>query len=89
MKPNLLKRPWFEWCFWLGWLGTLVIFTQHSMASRRELQPRAAAIGWIVVALLLAFAAIVWGRRVRATHHQGPAPDAQDVSAAQSKASGE
>ncbi|MCX7017223.1 MAG: hypothetical protein NTW86_32445 [Candidatus Sumerlaeota bacterium] len=89
MQSNVLKRPWFEWVGWVIWLATFVIFAQHAMASRRELQPRAEWIGWAVAGLLLAFAAALWGRRIRAARRLELATEPPSAAAAASKAVGE
>jgi|Deesub1362A_J573_1020465.scaffolds.fasta_scaffold01458_8 preprotein translocase subunit Sec61beta len=63
-NKNPLARPWYEWIGWLIWLAALILFLQSALASRIELEPRAALISWIIVIVLLVFAAIVWGMRL-------------------------
>lgn len=64
MEKKWYQRPWYEWIGWAVWLIVTLIFLQSAIASSTELEPQAALISWIITALLLAFAGIVWGMRI-------------------------
>ena len=44
---------WLKAFGWVGWVVVVVIFVQNALASSVELEPRAALISWIIVALLI------------------------------------
>ena len=63
MNGNWIKRPWYEWIGWTVWMVITVLFLQTALASRAEVEYQAAAISFGLVAVLLVFAIVIWGRR--------------------------
>lgn len=57
---NVVKRPWYEWVLWTVWFLAEVFIAQNAIASGQELEPRAAAIFWMVFVVLLLAGVIVW-----------------------------
>lgn len=64
MEKKWYSRPWYEWIGWGFWLLVSIIFLQSAVASRIELEPKAATLSWIIFFVLLAFAGVVWGMRI-------------------------
>ena len=64
MEENWIKRPWYEWIGWAVWLAITILFLQTAIASGAEVEPQAAMISFALVAVLLAFAIVIWGRRI-------------------------
>jgi hypothetical protein len=64
MKKKWNSRPWYEWVGWGFWLLVTIIFLQTALASRIELESKAASLSWIIFFVLLAFAGVVWGMRI-------------------------
>lgn len=62
-NKNWYARPWYEWIGWVFWLALLVLFVQSAFSSTYELEPQAGLISWVVAAVLVLFAAIIWGMR--------------------------
>jgi len=56
---------WFKAIGWLAWFVAVAVFVQNAVASRVELQPRAALISWIIVILIVLPAALVLMRKIR------------------------
>jgi len=65
MEKKWYQRPWYEWIGWLVWLFVTLIFLQSAIASKVELASKAALISWIITLILIAFAGIVWGMRLK------------------------
>ena len=57
---TIRKRPWWLWILAALWALLEVLFVQTALASARESEYRAAAISWIVVAVLAAAGVLVW-----------------------------
>ena len=64
MQNKWYARPWYEWIGWAVWLIVTILFLQTAFASRLEVEPKAALISWIVVAVLVVFAAVIWVLRI-------------------------
>lgn len=60
---EIKKRPWYEWLLWAIWLFTQVFLLQNAIASRAELEPRAATLFWVTFFVLLIVAGVVWFMR--------------------------
>jgi hypothetical protein len=60
---EIKKRSWKEWLLWVIWLFAEVSLLQMAIASRAELEPRAAAIFWVTFFVLLIAGLIVWFMR--------------------------
>lgn len=60
---EIKKRPWYEWLLWGIWLVVEAFILQNAIASSAELEPRATTIFWIIFAVLLVGAAVVWFMR--------------------------
>lgn len=57
------QRPWYEWLLWAVWLFTEIFLLQNAIASRTELEPRAATLFWVTFFVLLIVAGVVWFMR--------------------------
>jgi len=57
---KITRRPWWEWVLWGIWLIIEIIFFQGAMASRRELEPRAATLFGLIFFVLLLAGSIIW-----------------------------
>ena len=57
---TIRKRPWWFWTLAGLWMLLEVLFLQTALASARESEYRAAAIGWVAVAVLAAAGVLVW-----------------------------
>lgn len=64
MERKWYERPWYEWVGWVIWFMVTIVFLQSAFASQVEVEHQAAAISFGVVAVLLIFAVLVWGRRL-------------------------
>jgi hypothetical protein len=62
-KIEIARRPWYEWLLWAVWLFVEIELLQNALASGAELEPRAAAIFWIMFGVLLLGGVIVWVAR--------------------------
>jgi hypothetical protein len=60
---EIKKRPWYEWLLWAVWLFVQVFLLQNAIASRAELEPRAATLFWVTFFVLLIVAGVVWFMR--------------------------
>ena len=60
---EIKKRSWYEWLIWAIWLVVEAFVLQNAIASGSELEPRAALIFWVLFAVLLVGAAVVWFMR--------------------------
>jgi len=60
---EIKKRPWYEWLLWAAWLFAEVFILQNAIASKSELEPRAATLFWVTFFVLLVAGAIVWFMR--------------------------
>lgn len=60
---EIKKRPWYEWLLWAIWLFAQVFLLQNAIASRAELEPRAATLFWVTFFVLLIVAGVVWFMR--------------------------
>jgi hypothetical protein len=60
LTVTIRKRPWWFWALAGLWILLEVLFLQTALASARESEYRAAAIGWIAVAVLAAAGVLVW-----------------------------
>lgn len=60
---EIKKRNWYEWLLWAIWLVAEVFILQNAIASKSELEPRAATLFWIMFVVLLVGAAVVWFMR--------------------------
>jgi len=60
---EIKKRPWYEWLLWAIWLFAQVFLLQNAIASRSELEPRAATLFWVTFFILLIVAGVVWFMR--------------------------
>ena len=54
------KRPWRFWVIAGSWVLLEVVLLQTALASARESEYRAAAIGWIAFGVLAAAGALIW-----------------------------
>ena len=50
---------WLKVVAWGCWFAIIVVFIQNAVASRVELEPRAARISWIIVLLMSLPAALL------------------------------
>jgi hypothetical protein len=57
---KIIRRPWFEWVLVALWLIAEIIFLQAALASRQELEPRAAIVYWLVFVVLLLGGLVYW-----------------------------
>lgn len=57
---KIKKRPWYEWLLWAIWLYLDIFIAKNASASSQELEPRAAAIFWVVFALFTLAGLVVW-----------------------------
>lgn len=64
MDKKWYQRPWYEWIGWLVWLVVTILFLQTAIASKVELAGQAALLSWIIFAILIVIAAVVWGMRI-------------------------
>jgi hypothetical protein len=60
---EIKKRSWREWLLWAIWLFAEISLLQMALASRGELEPRAATLFWVTFFVLLVAGAIVWFMR--------------------------
>lgn len=60
---EIKKRAWYEWLLWAIWLIVEAFILQNAIASSAELEPRATIIFWVIFAVLLVGAAVVWFMR--------------------------
>jgi hypothetical protein len=60
---EIKKRSWYEWLMWTVWLFVQIVIVQNALASRAELEPRAALISWIAFFALLIAGGVVWFMR--------------------------
>jgi len=63
---------WVKAIGWACWFVGIVIFIQNAVASRVELQPRAARISWTIVILMLVPAALVLINRINEKRSSKP-----------------
>lgn len=54
------KRSWIEWSGWAIWLIGIILIVQNAIGSARELEPRAALILWVSLAVWLLAGLVVW-----------------------------
>ena len=59
------RRPWWFWLLALAWLAAEILVAQTAIASGQEGEPRAAAISWLVAAVMTAAGLRVWVRSGR------------------------
>ena len=52
-RVAFIRRPWFEWVVWVVWLLLEIFFLQNAIASRQEIEPRAAILFWVMFGILL------------------------------------
>jgi len=57
---RIIRRPWYEWLLIGLWTFAEVIFLQAALASREELEPRAAIVYWLVFVVLLLSGLVYW-----------------------------
>lgn len=57
---KIVRRPWYEWLLTILWLFAEIMFLQAAIASRQELEPRAALVYWLVVIALLLGGLVYW-----------------------------
>ena len=57
---TIRRRPWWLWVLAVLWVLLELLSLQTALASAREGEPRAAAIGWIAVAVLAGVGFLVW-----------------------------
>ena len=57
---KIARRPWYEWLLVGVWIFAEVIFLQAALASRKELEPRAAIVYWLVFVVLLLGGLVFW-----------------------------
>jgi len=60
---EIKKRPWYEWLLWALWLFAEIFLLQNAIASRAELEPRAATIFWVLFFILLIAGGVIWFMR--------------------------
>lgn len=60
---EIKKRAWYVWLVWAIWLVVEAFILQNAIASSSELEPRATIIFWVMFAVLLVGAAVVWFMR--------------------------
>ena len=51
---RIRKRPWWYWSAGIIWLVAVFFCLETAVSSRAELEPQAAAIGFIIAGLLVA-----------------------------------
>jgi FtsH-binding integral membrane protein len=57
---KIVRRPWYEWVMIGLWIFAEVMFLQAALASRQELEPRAAIVYWLVFIVLLLGGLVYW-----------------------------
>lgn len=57
---KIVRKPWFEWLLSALWLVAEIIFLQAAIASRVELEPRAAMVYWLFFFVLLLSGLVYW-----------------------------
>ncbi len=57
---KIIRRPWYEWGLIGVWFFAELMFLQAAIASREELEPRAALIYWFVFGVLLLGGFVYW-----------------------------
>lgn len=57
---KIMRRPWYEWLLIALWLFAEAMFLQAAIASRDELEPRAALVYWLVFIVLLFGGLVYW-----------------------------
>jgi hypothetical protein len=55
------RLPWSRVLAAALWLTSILFVAQFALASARELEPQASALGWLLVAILLLAGLAVWG----------------------------
>lgn len=60
MEIETLKRNWLAWGALVIWLVGVVLIVQNAMASHQELEPRAATILWVILAVWVLAGLVVW-----------------------------
>ncbi|MFP3852936.1 MAG: hypothetical protein ACLFWD_01440 [Anaerolineales bacterium] len=59
---KIRKRPWWMWALAGLWLLAEIFILQTAIASHWEFEPQAAAINWVIFALLLGGGVGLWIR---------------------------
>ena len=59
-KFKIARKPWYEWVLIVLWFFAEIIFLQAALASREELEPRAALVYWLVFIVLLLGGLVYW-----------------------------
>jgi hypothetical protein len=57
---EIKKRAWYEWLLWAIWFLVEIFVLQNAIASRVELEPRAATLFWVIFFVLLVAGGVVW-----------------------------
>ena len=57
---KIVRRPWYEWVLNILWVFAEAMFLQAAIASRDELEPRAAMVYWLVFVVLLLGGLVFW-----------------------------
>ncbi len=57
---KIARRRWYEWLLMALWLFAEIVFFQAAVASRKELEPRAALVYWFIFGVLLLGGFVYW-----------------------------
>ncbi|MBT7071138.1 MAG: hypothetical protein HN560_15255 [Anaerolineae bacterium] len=57
---KIVRKSWFEWILTAFWLVAEIMFLQAAIASRLELEPRAAMVYWLAFIVLLLSGLVYW-----------------------------
>ncbi len=60
MTIAIRKRSWIEWSGWAIWFVGILLIVQNAIGSAQELEPRAALILWVSLAVWLLAGLVVW-----------------------------
>lgn len=60
LKIKIARKPWYEWLLNVLWLFAEAMFLQAAIASRDELEPRAALVYWLIFIVLLLAGLVFW-----------------------------
>lgn len=58
--PPAWRRAVLRWTATLLWAGAVLFCVQFALASAAELEPQAAVMGWMLVAILVAGGVAAW-----------------------------
>ncbi|MFZ5908463.1 MAG: hypothetical protein ACOYYU_00425 [Chloroflexota bacterium] len=57
---KIARRRWYEWLLIVIWFFAEAVFLQAAIASRKELEQRAALVYWLIFGVLLLGGFVYW-----------------------------